>query len=115
MTLHEFDLKKVELLAGNFVEKRRPPENIRDKLDLGFRIKGQSLEILEIRPVWDDPSRKTEASVAKATYVKSQKFWKIYWMRADLKWHRYVPVPEVQDIAEFLQVVADDEFCCFWG
>lgn len=115
MTLCEFDQKKAEVLAGKFVGKRRPPENIRDKADLGFRIKGQHVEIFEIRPIWDDPSQIVEESVAKATYVKSKKCWKIYWMRADLKWHRYDPVPEVEDIEEFFHIVDDDEFCCFWG
>ncbi|MGH8716972.1 MAG: DUF3024 domain-containing protein [Burkholderiales bacterium] len=29
--------------------------------------------------------------VAKATYVKAQDVWKVFWQRADLKWHRYDP------------------------
>lgn len=30
-----------------------------------------------------------ESPVAKATYVKTQNIWKVYWMRADLRWHAY--------------------------
>ena len=59
--------------------------------------------------------QKIEEAVAKATYVKSKKVWKVYWQRADLKWHRYDPHPEVNSIEEFLDVVERDEHCCFYG
>jgi hypothetical protein len=41
--------------------------------------------MVEIRPQWNDQTKKIEDSIAKATYVKSQKIWKLYWMRADGK------------------------------
>ncbi len=53
--------------------------------------------------------------MAKATYIKSHEIWRVYWQRADLKWHRYEPVPNVESIGEFLTVVEQDEDCCFWG
>jgi spore coat polysaccharide biosynthesis protein SpsF (cytidylyltransferase family) len=115
MALSEFEIKRTESLVEKFIEKRRPSPEIRDQLDLGFRIKGQSVEIFEIRPVWNNPKKKIEESVAKATFVKTNKSWKIYWKRADLKWHRYDPDPEVDYIEDFLKIVGEDEFCCFWG
>ena len=115
MALSEFEIKRIESLTGKYIEKQRPPKEIRDKLDLGFRINGQSVEIFEIRPDWQDSSRKIEWSVAKATYVKTTKIWKIFWQRADMKWHRYPPCPEVRDIEDFFSVVEKDEHGCFWG
>ena len=115
MALSEFEIKRTESLVQKFIEKRRPSPEIRDKVDLAFRINGQSVEIFEIRPVWNNPQKSVEESVAKATYVKTSKVWKIYWQRADLKWHRYDPDPEVDYIEEFLKIVDEDEFCCFWG
>jgi hypothetical protein len=56
-----------------------------------------------------------EHSVAKTTYVKSSGIWKIYWQRADLKWHCYEPDAEVQSLEEFLVVVERDERGCFYG
>jgi hypothetical protein len=35
--------------------------------------------------------------------------------RLHLKWHRYDPDPEVKTLDEFLEVVENDEFACFWG
>jgi len=65
--------------------------------------------------VWNDPSEKIEGAIAKATYVKTKKVWKIYWQRQDLKWHGYQPKPEVKTVEEFLDVVDLDDHACFFS
>ena len=115
MTFSELEIKRIEKAVNKFMEKRRPPIHIRDQLDFGFRIKGQGVELYEIRPMWDDPDKKIEGAFAKATYVKTKKVWKIYWQRADLKWHGYQPEPEVKNIEDFLSVVDQDAHGCFFG
>jgi len=115
MSLTESELKRCEKLVGQFIEKHRPPAHLRNELDLAFRISGQSIEIFEIRPAWQKPESKIESAVAKATWVNTTKVWKIYWQRADLKWHRYEPDPEVKSVEEFLKIVERDEFACFFG
>ena len=105
----------IESSMADFMSKRRPPEEIRDKLDLAWRIEGQSVVIYNIRPVWRNESQKTEEPAAKTTYNRKTNRWKIYWMRADLKWHSYPPHPEAVFFDEFLAVVDEDENCCFWG
>lgn len=115
MALSEFESKRVEKLASQYVEKHRPPPHIRSELDIGFRITDQSLEFFEIRPRWDNPSEILEHDFAKTTYVKKTRSWKIYWMRQDLKWHRYDPVSEVASLEEFLSVVSEDALACFRG
>jgi hypothetical protein len=115
MALSEFELKKCEKLVSEFVNKRRPPVHIRNELDLGFRVKGQCIEIFEIRPMWRDPDKMIEEMVAKATWVNTQKSWMVYWQKADLKWHRYDPNPEVVSLEEFLEIVDRDEHACFFG
>lgn len=115
MAISEFEVKRIEKLVGAFVESRRPEPHIRSKLDLDFRIDGQSFEIFEIRTRWDNPSEKLEGSIAKATYVKSRKIWKLYWMRADLKWHSYKPFAESESLEKILEVINKDDHACFWG
>lgn len=115
MALNDLERKRVEKAVGAFIEKRRPPPSIRPKLDLGFRISGQSVELFEIRPQWDRPEVRRERSFAKTTYVRTQGLWKVYWMRADLKWHSYQPDAAVARIDDFLAVVAKDEYACFFG
>ena len=115
MALSEFETKRIEKAVSSFIERRRPPAHIRSELDLGFRVSGQSVEIFEVRPVWKEPSKKMEHPVAKATYVKSRAVWKVYWMRADLKWHSYPPAPAVGTVEKFLSLVAEDKHACFFG
>lgn len=97
------------------LERLRPPVHLRDKLDLSFRIEGQSAELFEVRPRWDRPEEQTEEPVAMARYVKTQDEWLIYWMRGNLKWYAYDPVPSVRDPGEFLAVVEADTRGCFFG
>ena len=115
MALSEFERKRVKKLADAFVERRRPPVHMRNELDLGYRVCGQSVELFEIRRLWNDPSERIEEPVAKATYVKKTNTWRVYWQRSDLKWHRYDPDPEVATLEDFLRVVDEDEFAAFWG
>lgn len=115
MALSEFELKKIEKVVGVFINKHRPPAHIRSELDLGFRVNGQSVEIFEIRPAWNNPNENIEQFVVKATFVKNQKIWKIYWQRADLKWHGYQPHPEAASLEEVLAVVEKDQYACFFG
>ena len=111
----ESELTKITELVESFVESRRPPQHIRSELDTCYRITGQSFEIFEIRPRWRQPEEIQEISVAKATYVKSRKVWKLYWMRADLKWHRYTPLPDTKSLQHVLKEIGEDPYCCFWG
>ena len=115
MAFSEFELKRYEKAMEAFIESHRPPPNIRNELDLGYRITGQSIEIFEIRPFWSNSSEKIEEAVAKTTYVKTQKIWRVYWQRADLNWHKYDPVPKVNTLEEFLELVERDEYACFFG
>ena len=115
MALSEFEIKKCEKAIEAFMIRRRPPEHIRDKVDLRYRIERQSVEIFGVRPHWRDPTEKIEEPIAKATYIRTRRLWNIYWLRADLKWHRYDPDSEVITIEEFLQIVDKDEYCCFFG
>jgi len=115
MARSEFDALRCEKCVAAFIERRRPPPHIRSKLDLAFRQQGQSVELFEIRPSWDGSALALECSVAKATYSKRTRVWKVYWIRADLKWHRYSPAPEVDSIEDFLAFVDEDEHGCFFG
>lgn len=116
MAFSEFETKRLEKVVGTFIDKHRPPPHIRPELDLSFRINRQSVEIFEIRPRWrGEPGETMEHPVAKATFVKTQELWRVFWMRADLKWHSYLPVPRVGTIEKFLALVAEDKHACFFG
>jgi hypothetical protein len=115
MAFNDLEKKRIENALDKFLAKRRPPPHIRKELDIGYTLTGQSVELVEIRPQWDDPSIIHRRPFAKATYVKAQDCWKIFWMRASLKWQGYEPTPTVSSIDDFLTVVDRDQYGCFWG
>ena len=122
-------IKTVEVIEAleNFLEAKRPPVHLRDKIDLGYKIEGQSVVIFEIRPNWvgitnpnqqitnpNRPGEKLECNVAKATFVKAKNHWRVYWVRGNLDWESYV-VPTVKAIDAFLKLVKEDRHGCFFG
>ncbi len=115
MAFSEFEAIRYDRVIRRFVEKRRPPPNIRHELDLSYRLKDQSVEIFEIRPAWNNPYETLEIRVAKATFVRTRAVWRVFWQRADLKWHRYDPMPEVERLEDFVALVDRDRHACFFG
>jgi hypothetical protein len=115
MALSEFEIKKVEKAAGTFLDRRRPPVAIRKEVDIGWRLDKHSFFIFETRPIWNKPSEYQDIDCAKATFVRTQGVWKVYWMRQDIKWHSYEPCSEVKTIEQAIEVVDKDEYGCFFG
>ena len=110
-------LQTAEIIEAleNFMLKRRPPLGMRSLVDLAYKIENQSVFNFEIRPRWDNPNELFNSNIAKATFVKTQNHWDVFWMRSDLKWHKYQPKPNVKTINEFVDLVAKDDHHCFWG
>jgi hypothetical protein len=116
MALSEMELARINRSVGAFIEHQRPSPHLRSKVDLGYRIQGHSVVIFEVRLVWRGaPGKKKEHPVAKATYVRTRDVWRVFWQRADLRWHGYEPAPEVVSIDDFLFLVRQDAYACFWG
>lgn len=116
MALTELETARVRKAVGAFVDRRRPPPHLRQEVDLTFRVSGQSVEIMEVRRAYGGaPGEKIEVPVAKATYVRSARRWRVFWLRQDMKWHSYKPVPVVDTIDEFVTLVHEDRNNCFFG
>ncbi len=107
-------LEVIEVME-NFLIRKRPPEDIRNQLDIGYKIEDQTIIIFEIRPQWNKPETNLEHPFAKTTFVKANNNWKVFWMPADLKWHSYSPQPTVKRLIEFTNLVEEDKHHCFFG
>ena len=112
MAFSEFEIKLHSKTIGDFIDTIRPPAHIRNKLDISFRLKGQSIEVFEVGMSRD--GHHIETPIAKARYIKSQNIWKVYWMRADEKWHAY-ETSEVARLSDFVEIIKEDKHSCFWG
>ena len=110
-------IKSVEIIETmeNYISGVRPKLEIRNKLDLNYEINDQSVILNEIRPAWNNPKEILTLGYAKATYVKNKNNWKVFWKRADNKWHSYKPRPTVLELKDFLKLVEKDEYGCFKG
>lgn len=116
MALDEVQRKRVEKAAQALLARRRPPVELRAEVDVGWRLKGHSVEIFTVRPAFrGGPGEMLEIPVAKATWIATQTLWKIYWMRGDLRWHGYIEKPSVRHVEAFFDLVDQDPLGCFWG
>jgi hypothetical protein len=102
-------------LMERYITSIRPEPKIRPQLDMGYELTGNSVFLLEIRPAWNNPQDILKHPYAKATFVQSKNVWKIYWMRANLKWYPYDPNPIVKNLKDFLKIVDEDAYGCFKG
>ena len=107
--------RHLSTLERAFWSHRRPPQNLRNQIREGQRLAGQSIELFFNRPSFNDPNHWIEESIAKVTYVRSSDAWKLYWKRADLKWHAYPPRPKAKTLEQALSIIHEDANCCFFG
>lgn len=107
-------VETIEIME-NYLERARPKPEIRHKVDLSYEINEQSITIFEIRPFWNNPKEKVKSDIAKTTYVKSKNHWKVFWKRANGNWDPYSPEPTVQKLSDFIRLVEEDKYHCFFG
>ncbi len=104
-----------ERTIQTFVEKNRPPIEIRDKLDLGYCYESNVIELFETRSIWNKIDEFQNLSFAKMKYIKSQKIWKLYWMRASGEWQSYEPFSESNNLEKLFLIINEDVYGCFKG
>jgi len=98
-----------------FWSKRRPSVEIRDQIREGQRFTGYTLDLFYVRPRWRHPGETIDSPITRIRYVRSRRRWQLYWMRADLKWHRYLPYPTALTLQEALRAIDEDPHGCFFG
>jgi hypothetical protein len=108
-------MQTLEQEIQTFIDSIRPPANIRNKVDISYCLKNNTLTIHEIRPCWRDSAKTTDNPVAKTKYIKSKDIWKIYWQQATGKWEAYGPQPECPSLQTFFRLLQNDPHGCFWG
>jgi hypothetical protein len=114
MSTEPIDL--TESYLRQFIESKRPKDlSILKKLDFEYSYDGKAAIFYEVRPAWKDPEQIMRMEFAKMRYIKSQKLWKLYWMRASGKWELYEPFPSASNLPRLLVVIKEDQYGCFFG
>jgi hypothetical protein len=114
MSFSEIELKHIENTVGEMC-KRRSPVHISDELRTVYVVKGHDVTVYEERPHWKNPQKWTSEPIAKFKYTRNQNVWKLYWMRQDLRWHLYEPLPESATIEGLVVEVDKDPHGAFFG
>ena len=116
MTFNELEIAEhLRVIEECFWSRRRPPLHLRDRVREGQRLTDQAVELFVVRPAYEQPGVEVEESIAKVQYVRSQDVWRLFWKRADGKWHGYQPRLELKSLEEALRVIDEDACHCFFG
>ena len=78
-------------------------------------MKGAEVLMVEVRTVWNDPTRWMDHAFAKLKFIQSSGEWQLFWQRASLKWQSYEPKPAARDLAALVAEVDRDPHGCFFG
>jgi hypothetical protein len=114
MAFSDIDIQKIKKIAGGLCTKRTP-EDMKDQLRFEYEIQNQTIIILEVRPVWNNPTEYLKLPMAKLSFVKSQNLWKLYWKRASGKWEKYEPRPSDKELSVLVREIDKDVYGCFFG
>ena len=104
-----------EAALRSFIEAIRPPVHIRKELDFDYSASGHAIELHEIRPDWQGREKLVYRPFARIRCFKTTGWWRLYWMRSDLKWHIYDPSADHRSLRAALEVVRADAYGCFFG
>src|SRR5512146_1425308 len=114
MALTRRQQAQLNTLLATYCETR-VPEHVRDKLRLGYRIRGHEVVLFEERPEFGSPHTWSEFAVAKFKYVSTQEIWRLYCQHRDLRWHEYRARPTARQFKTLLKEVDADPTGIFWG
>src|SRR5262245_35350937 len=114
MALSEIQRADITRRLSTFCDTRVTAA-VRNKLRLGFRIRGTDVVLFEQRPGFQRPDEWHEEVVAKFRYVATQKLWRLYCQHRDMRWHSYEALPSAGSFSKLLDEVAADPSGIFWG
>jgi hypothetical protein len=114
LAFSEIELKRIETVVGPFCG-RRSPAHARHQVRTEYRVEGQDVLIVEVRVVWDDPTRWMDHGVAKLKFNRKAGEWRLFWQRASLRWESYEPLASSRDLAILVEEIDRDPHGCFFG
>jgi hypothetical protein len=114
LAFSEIELKRIEAVVGPLCG-RRSPAHAHHQVRTEYRVEDQGVLIVEVRVVWDDPSRWMEHGVAKLKFNRKAGEWRLFWQRASLRWESYEPLASSRDLAILVEEIDRDPNGCFFG
>lgn len=114
MALSPFTKQLVEAKLKPYCENKIPVE-IREKVKLGYKFRGNSVTLFEERPAFRDPHTWVTIVIAQFRFETKNKLWTLFCADRNSKWHEYIYCEPSTDLSDLIQAVEEDETCIFWG
>ena len=80
MAFSEIELQRIKTIVEPFCA-RRSPARARHQVRTEYRVKAHDVLIVEVRTMWDDPTRWMEHGVAKMRFNRKASEWRLFWQR----------------------------------
>ena len=104
-----------EKKVGDFCKKRVPAHAL-DKVNLSYKIRGNSVTIFENRAPWRPELKEwTSRQVAQIRYDDKTGNWTLYCSDRNDKWHEYMDSDSTKNIDKILREIDEDPTGIFWG
>ena len=110
----DLELKRIDRTVGELSRRCSPPEHA-EEVRTVYEVEGHSVTMYEERPPLDGVGEWTRGGIARFRFSRSRGEWRLYWMRQDLRWHRYVPDDMPADLDSLVPVVEADKYGAFFG
>ena len=114
MALPTLQRQLAERLLRLFCEKRAPIEH-RNQIRLYYKIRGNSVTLVDSRPGLLPQDGWLDMSIAQFRYDESEGTWTLYCADRNNKWYIYMDCDSSKDLSELLQEVDDDPTGIFFG
>ena len=95
--------------------ERRLPAHVRGQIRLSHGIRGNSVTMIEARPVFRNPHEWSELKVAQFRCDPETRAWTLYWADRNGRWHPYYDIEPSTDLDDLLREVDEDPTGIFWG
>ncbi|MBI1926534.1 DUF3024 domain-containing protein [Candidatus Poribacteria bacterium] len=114
MPLPKWIHKGADVILGEFC-RTRVPEGLRDEIRLNYQFRGNSVTVIEQRPVPESPGNWLDIQVARFDYDAGTGLWSLRWRDRNVRWHPYPRIEPSKDFQRLLDEVEADPIGIFWG
>ena len=105
----------IEKKVGEFCTKRVPAD-VLDKLNISYKMRGDSVTIFENRAPWRPEMKEwTSMAIAQMRYDNKTGEWTLYCADRNDKWHEHMDIEPTKNIEKILKEITADPTGIFWG
>ena len=112
MPLPKLIHKQVDVILSEFC-RTQVPFALRDEIRLSYQFRGNSVTLIEQRPVEESPDKWLDIKVARFDYDSDTELWSLRWRDRNVRWHLYSRIEPSKDFQRLLNEA--DPIGIFWG